>query len=192
MDYDLMTKFFALDRPSIRKVVNNKQSTLIAAAIVYCVSIITSFVTLISYSASLNDDMLTPLTSLMQTISLTDKLLLSLLLPVFSLLLLWLSSLIYHLFALMFGGKGSTTKIFRGLGHAYPVNLLSLIPFVGLFATIYWIVMSVFVISESEEISTGRAVLSVLIPFFLFLIIIIALTVMILLTFNYPISRTTL
>ncbi len=75
-------------------------------------------------------------------------------------------SCITHLCLMIVGGnKNGFESTFRGLSYAYGGNLFGVIPFVGsTIGGIYTLILTIFGIREGHGISTGRAVLAVLLP----------------------------
>lgn len=86
----------------------------------------------------------------------------------------FLIGLILHLFLNFIGGSEknyNTTMTVYGLGSA--ANLFGIIPFVGgLIALVYTIIINIFGQAEAHEITVGRAALSVILPFFIFICLI--------------------
>ena len=90
-------------------------------------------------------------------------------LPVMIAFSLLLGSAITHLCVMIVGGnkKGFETT-FRALAYAYSGNLFGFIPFIGSsIGGIYTLVLTIFGVREGHEISTGKAVLAVLLPLFM-------------------------
>lgn len=68
------------------------------------------------------------------------------------------------LFGKMFGGRADFMGLFRSLGFASAPNALGFIPVVGGLAGLWSLVCGVVAVRESHGISTGQAVVVVLIP----------------------------
>ncbi len=99
---------------------------------------------------------------------------------------LLLGSAITHLCVMIVGGnkKGFETT-FRALAYAYSGNLFGIIPFIGTsIGGIYTLVLTIFGVREGHEISTGKAVLAVLLP----LIVLIGLGILFALFIPYLIG----
>jgi len=63
------------------------------------------------------------------------------------------------------GNKKGFESTFRALAYAYGGNLFGIIPFIGsTIGGIYCLVLTIFGVREGHGISTGRAVLAVLLP----------------------------
>lgn len=75
-------------------------------------------------------------------------------------------SSITHLCLMIVGGnKKGFESTFRALSYAYSGNLFGIIPFIGSsIGGIYSLVLTIFGVREGHGISTGRAVLAVLLP----------------------------
>lgn len=89
--------------------------------------------------------------------------------PVFVLLGLFLWSAILHLMLLLVGGAtsgfGATLRV---LAYSGTSNILNVVPFCGgLVAGIWGLVLAVVGLSSAHRISTGKAVLAVLLPLLL-------------------------
>ena len=52
----------------------------------------------------------------------------------------------------------------RSIGYLSPLSLLGIIPFVGTIVSIWYIVVEIIIVSETQKLSTGKAVGTVLIP----------------------------
>ena len=87
---------------------------------------------------------------------------------------------ILHLLAGLFGGKGQYVGFFGGYGHGVGlVNWVGVVPLVGaLVATVYGIVVAVFLVEENYGLPTGKAVAVVLIPVAFFCLCAVGLAVM--------------
>ena len=96
----------------------------------------------------------------------------------------FLGSAIIHLCLMIVGGNNNGYKTtFRAISYSYSGYLFGIIPFVGLFiGNIYTFILTIIGVREGHGISTGKAILAVLLPaIVLFGIIFIA--VMIAMTF---------
>ena len=79
---------------------------------------------------------------------------------------LLVGSAVAHLCIMIVGGnkKGFETT-FRALAYAYSGNLFGIIPFIGSsIGGIYTLVLTIFGVREGHQISTGKAVLAILLP----------------------------
>ena len=96
---------------------------------------------------------------------------------------LFVGSAVAHLCIMIVGGnkKGFETT-FRALAYAYSGNLFGIIPFIGSsIGGIYTLVLTIFGVREGHGISTGKAVLAILLP----VIVLIGLGVLLALLIPY-------
>lgn len=87
-----------------------------------------------------------------------------LVMPILAIIALYLSVGVFYILAKLFGGKGTYMELFRPLALANLIYILSIIPLVNYLIGIWYIIVSVVAISETQKISTGKAVAVVLIP----------------------------
>lgn len=72
---------------------------------------------------------------------------------------------IYHLFAMMFGTKKKYIETYKAAVYgATPSYLFGWVPYVGLIALIWTVVLQIFGIKELHKLSGGKAAAVVLIP----------------------------
>lgn len=84
---------------------------------------------------------------------------------------IFVSGLMLHCFVLMFGGEKGYTQTIKSLMYAYtPYLLLGWIPYVNIIAAIWSLLLLILGIGELQEVSTGKAVLVVLVPVILVII----------------------
>ncbi|NND85274.1 MAG: hypothetical protein HKN46_09025 [Acidimicrobiia bacterium] len=83
------------------------------------------------------------------------------------------------LFGKMFGGQADFMGLFRSLGFASAPNALGFIPVIGGLAGLWTIVCGVVAVRESHGISTGQAVIVVLIPLIVIGILVALLAVLV-------------
>ncbi len=84
---------------------------------------------------------------------------------------------IIHLFVLLFRGEKGYKETFNVIAYSTAPALLSFIPFVGLAAMIYTIVIQTIGIQKRQKMSLGRSIAAVVIPsliFFLPIILIVS------------------
>lgn len=99
---------------------------------------------------------------------------------VMSLFTVFISGFILHCFVLMFDGEKGYRMTLKSVFYAYtPYLLLGWIPFVNIIALIWTLILQVIGIKTYHEISTGKAIMVVLLPIILFLIGIILFGVVI-------------
>jgi len=105
-------------------------------------------------------------------------------LPFQQALAVFLGSAIIHLCLMIVGGNNNGYKTtFRAISYSYSGYLFGIIPFIGLFiGNIYTFILTIIGVKEGHGISTGKAILAVLLPaIVIFGIIFIA--IMIIMTF---------
>lgn len=99
---------------------------------------------------------------------------------VISLFWIFVSGLVIHCFALMLDAEKGYQQTIKALMYSYtPYLLLGWIPYVNIIVAIWSLVLLALGIRELQEISTGKAVLVVLIPIILTLIGLILFSVVI-------------
>ena len=86
---------------------------------------------------------------------------------------------ILHILAKLFGGKGTFTELYKVMGLAYLIQWISVIPLIGPILSgilgLWVIVVNVVALKTVYKLSTGKAIVVILIP--LIIIVIIALVV---------------
>lgn len=88
-----------------------------------------------------------------------------------------IGSSIIHLGAKIFRGKGKGMDMYKGLGAIYPLNILTVIPFLNILVYIWQIVVYVVAISEIHQFSKVKAFFSlfilgvIILALFMFLIL---------------------
>ena len=99
---------------------------------------------------------------------------------VMSLFTIFLSGFILHCFVLMFDGEKGYKMTLKSMFYAYtPYLLLGWIPFVNILALIWTLALQVIGIKTYHEISTGKAVMVVILPIILALIGLVLFSVVI-------------
>lgn len=89
-------------------------------------------------------------------------------LPILTILgsLIWAG--IWHIIALIFGGQAKYMELFKAVAFAQIVGWVAIVPFIGTvissILSIWLIVVSVVIVKNVHKLSTGRAVLVVLLP----------------------------
>ena len=93
---------------------------------------------------------------------------------IFGVIGLFIGGVILHIFVYIAGGrKDVSTTIRSAIYSATPNLLFGWIPFIGLLAGLWSLVLQVLAIRELHEISTARAVAAVVLPFVLMLILVV-------------------
>jgi len=91
---------------------------------------------------------------------------------VISLLGVFISGLVFHVFVLLFGGgKGPEQTIKTTMYASTPFFLLGWIPYVSIIGVIWYLVLLIIGIRETQEIDLGKALLVVIVPIILILIL---------------------
>jgi hypothetical protein len=80
---------------------------------------------------------------------------------------IFIGSAITHLCLMIVGGnKSGYQATFRAICYSYCAHLFDIVPFIGSFiGSVYMIILIIFGVREGHGISTGKAVLAVLLPF---------------------------
>lgn len=85
----------------------------------------------------------------------------------------FIGGVIVHIFVYIMGGKKGIAKTIIALMYAdTPYLLFGWIPLIGLIALIWSLVLNVLGIRQFQELTTGRAILAILIPIIIFSIIV--------------------
>ncbi|MBN2457528.1 YIP1 family protein [Candidatus Woesearchaeota archaeon] len=88
--------------------------------------------------------------------------------PIITVIMAFVSVGVLHLLAKLFGGSGSYMELFRPLGIAEIIMWITVIPFIGpilgSIVGIWFMVAAVVIIREVHKLSTGKAIMVVLIP----------------------------
>ena len=91
---------------------------------------------------------------------------------------IFIGSAIMHLCLMIVGGNHNGYKTtFRAVSYSYSAYLFGIIPFIGLvIGGIYTFILTIIGVREGHGISTGKAVLAVLLPaLVIFVLIIVAI-----------------
>ncbi|MFH1391133.1 MAG: YIP1 family protein [Candidatus Diapherotrites archaeon] len=100
--------------------------------------------------------------------------------PIFQVIGAFIVTALFFVVAKILGGTGSYTSIFYLASlYAVPIAVLSMIPLVGILASLYSLYLLYLVIKISQGLSSGKAILTILIPIGILVIIGIILTVII-------------
>ncbi len=83
---------------------------------------------------------------------------------------LFINAALLHLFVILFGGEEGYKETVNVTAYSAAPTLLSLIPFVGLAAIIYSIILQVIGIQKRQKLSLGKSIAVVVIPFLIFLL----------------------
>ncbi len=94
------------------------------------------------------------------------------LLFVFMLFAIFISGLYYHVFVILFGGQKGLTQTVKTVMYAStPALLIGWIPFVSIIGSVWTVILIIIGVRENQEMTTGRAVLVVLVPLVLTVIL---------------------
>ena len=78
---------------------------------------------------------------------------------------LFIGAAIIHIFVILLGGKKGYAQTTKALAYGMtPQLLLGWIPFIGIIAGIWALIVEILGIRELQEMSTGKAVLAVILP----------------------------
>ncbi len=79
---------------------------------------------------------------------------------------IFIGSAITHLCLMIVGGnKSGYQSTFRAISYSYCAHLFDIVPFIGSFVgSVYMIILIIFGVREGHRITTGKAVLAVLLP----------------------------
>ncbi len=81
---------------------------------------------------------------------------------------------ILHLFVSLVGGRKGLEQTLKAVMYSStPIFVLGWIPIVGLLAALYALFLEILAVRELHQISTGRAVLAVLLPLLIFIILVV-------------------
>jgi hypothetical protein len=91
---------------------------------------------------------------------------------VFMLFAIFISGFYYHVFVILFGGQKGLTQTVKTVMYAStPALLLGWIPFVSIIGSVWTVILIIIGVRENQEMTTGRAVLVVLVPLVLTVIL---------------------
>lgn len=94
------------------------------------------------------------------------------LLFVFMLFAIFISGFYYHVFVILFGGQKGLTQTVKTVMYAStPAFLLGWIPFVSIIGSVWTVILIIIGVRENQEMTTGRAVLVVVVPLVLTVIL---------------------
>ncbi len=104
---------------------------------------------------------------------------------VFFILGLVIGGAILHLFVYLVGGRKGLEQTLKAVMYsATPVFILGWIPVLGFLAVLYSLFLEIIAVRELQEISTGRAVMAVFLPFLLILILVVLALSLFLIAFS--------
>jgi hypothetical protein len=91
---------------------------------------------------------------------------------VFMLFAIFISGFYYHVFVILFGGQKGLTQTVKTVMYAStPALLLGWIPFVSIIGSVWTVILIIIGVRENQEMTTGRAILVVLVPLVLTVIL---------------------
>ena len=113
---------------------------------------------------------------------------------IFLFVITFIGAAILHLFVYLVGGRAGIEQTIKAVLYAFtPYGLIGWIPFVGLLGMLWSFVLTILGIRELHDLSTGKAALAVILPFIIFLVLLMIVGVAL---FSYltisPSSVTTL
>lgn len=146
-----------LDRRSILEISEDENATKLAIVIALILAFISSLLLLLIYK-----DMYFGIAQFLPKISLWYNLII---VPIFSLMMLFLWTGILHLASKIFRSSGNYIGLFRVFGFASLLSIFTWIPLLGVIISLWSFVITVVSISEVEKLTTGKAFFVLLIPF---------------------------
>lgn len=94
--------------------------------------------------------------------------------PIITVILSFIIVGIYFILAKILGGTGSYSSLFYLMSlYAIPVGILSSIPILGILAALYGLYLAFLAIKESQQLSTGKAIIPIIIMIILTVILIV-------------------
>jgi hypothetical protein len=98
-----------------------------------------------------------------------------------------------HLFVYLLGGRKGYLKTLKSvIFSSTPAMLLGWIPFIGIIAALWSMVLGIFGIRELQEMTTGKAALAVILAILVIFIIVIAIAAMFFVAFPATITPVSL
>ena len=89
---------------------------------------------------------------------------------------LFIGATIVHIFVHLLGGGKGYTQTVKAIGYGMtPSLLLGWIPFIGIIAGIWALIVKIIGIRELQEMSTGKAVLAIILPLIIIVIVAVAI-----------------
>ncbi len=86
---------------------------------------------------------------------------------------LFIVAAIVHIFVYLLGGRKGYTQTVKAIGYGMtPSLLLGWIPFIGIIVSIWALIVEIIGVRELQEMSTGKAVLAVILPWIIIGIIV--------------------
>jgi hypothetical protein len=89
----------------------------------------------------------------------------------------WIVALLYHLLALLFGGKGKLIEYFRAYASLYEIQWIMAIPILGLFlsgvAGLWIFIVNVSVLKNVYKLSTVKSLFIVFIPLIISIVLLL-------------------
>ncbi len=146
-----------LDRKSISEISEDENATKWAVIIVLISAFISSLLSLLIYK-----NIYFGIAQFLPKISLWYNLII---VPIFSLMMLFLWTGILHLASKIFRSSGRYIRLFRVFGFASALTIFTGIPLLGIIISLWSFVITVVSISEVEKLTTGKAFFVLLIPF---------------------------
>ena len=102
--------------------------------------------------------------------------------PIFAIIGGFIAAGVYHLCLMLLGGlkdsKAGFEGTFRVVAYSYFTQLVAVVPFIGIFAVVWQVILTVLGLSRIHRTSQGKALAAVLIPLVLCCVCIIAAVMM--------------
>ncbi len=91
---------------------------------------------------------------------------------------IWIIVLIYHLLALIFGGKGKLIEYFRAYASLNEIQWILVIPLLGLFlsavASLWIFIVNIALLKNIHKLSTAKAVIVGILPVIIIIVLLVA------------------
>jgi len=97
---------------------------------------------------------------------------------IFLFVIIFINAAILHLFVYLVGGRGGVEQTIKAVLYVHShLTACGWIPFVGLLGMLWSIILTIFGIRELHDLSTGKAVIAVILPVILLIILVMVLGV---------------
>ncbi|MDD3978113.1 MAG: YIP1 family protein [Methanomicrobium sp.] len=88
----------------------------------------------------------------------------------------FLNTLFIHVFVIIVEGKNGLFETLKSVSYSsVPTLILGWIPIIGIITTVWALVLQTIAIRELHEISTGRAVIAMILPYIIFICLFVSL-----------------
>lgn len=91
---------------------------------------------------------------------------------IFLFVITFIGAAILHLFVYIVGGRAGVEQTIKAVLYAFtPYGLIGWIPYIGLLGMLWSFILTILGIRELHDLSTGKAVLAVILPFIILLVL---------------------